>query len=246
VTLDRMLKKGSTGLLYIFDNVFDSLLELTLPMNYSLKNSIGHPTKQLSIALIVLEGFDFASLSATLEAISKAKRRLGTDAVSCTTFGMSSSCASSVGISVTPNTALGDAQLSNYDTTILVGGSGATLKSHLELTLQLMSAAKAGRLLGGIWNGAYHLAAAGLTDGYECLITGDGKFSIESPITKLRQNATWQFDERRMSCSDAHGATCMMDAMFDHFFEVPAKAEVAKKKVKNQQVRGGESLPEAC
>ena len=202
-------------------------------MNDSFNSSTGHPTSQLSIALVILEGFDFSSLSATLEAISTAKQRLGSDVISCTTLGMNSSSMSSLGISVTPNIGLGESQLSKFDVTVLVGGSGTTLKTHLELMQQLMSAAKAGRLLGGIWNGAYHLAAAGLTEGYECLITGDGRFSIEPLIPKRRRYVSWQFDERRMTCSDAYSATCMMAAMFDHFFEVSHD----KSRKKSQHVR---------
>lgn len=202
-------------------------------MNPSFNSSTGHPTRQLNIALVILDGFDFASLSATLEAISTAKISLGNDVISCTTLGMNSSSRSSLGISITPNIRLGDAQLCGYDVTILVGGSGAILKTHFELTQQLMSAAKAGRLLGGIWNGAYHLAAAGLTDGYECLITGDGKFSIEPPIPKRRRYASWHFDERRMTCSDAYNATSMMAAMLDHFFEDLGPKKVVKKSLMN-------------
>ncbi|MFK0314511.1 DJ-1/PfpI family protein [Pseudomonas sp. NPDC090233] len=216
-------------------------------MNDNFNSSTRHPPRQLSIALVVLEGFDFASLSATLEAISTAKRRLGAGVVSCTTLGTSSSPMSSSGISVTPNSKLGDAQLSEYDVIVLIGGSEATLKTHQALTQQLQSAAKAGRLLGGIWNGAYHLAAAGLTDSYECLITGDGRFSIEPPMPKHRRYATWQFDERRMSCRDAYSATRMMEAMFDHFFGAStATANVAKGKAKSQQASGTDFLPKAC
>lgn len=203
-------------------------------MNDSFNSSTGHPTRQLSIALVILDGFDFASLSATFEAISTAKKRLGADVISCTTMGVSSSSRSSLGISVTPNLGLGETQLSEYNVTILVGGSGATLKTHFELTQQLMKAAKAGRLLGGIWNGTYHLAAAGLTEGYECLITGDGRFSIEPPTPKRRRYTSWHFDERRMACSDAYTATSMMVAMLDHFFEDLRPTKVVEKKQHEQ------------
>ena len=215
-------------------------------MNDNFNSSTRHPPRQLSIALVVLEGFDFASLSSTLEAISKAKRRLGAGVARCTTLGTNSSAMSSLGISVTPNIRLGETQLSEYDVIVLIGGSETTLKTHLALTQQLKSAAKAGRLLGGIWNGAYHLAAAGLTDGYECLITGDGRFSIESPTPKHRRYATWQFDERRMTCRDAYSATRMMEAMFDHFFGATATTNVAKRKTKSQQASGTDFFPQAC
>ncbi len=215
-------------------------------MNDFLNSSTGHPSRQLSIALVVLEGFDFASLSAALEAISTARRRIGTNDISCTTVGTNASSKSSLGISITPNIGLDATPLSEYDVTILVGGSGVTLKMHFELTRQLMNAAEAGRLLGGIWNGAYHLTAAGLTDGYECLIAGDGRFSIEPPISKRRKNASWHFDGRRMTCTDAHSTTCMMGAMFDHFFEVLATGKAIKKKAKPQKSSGVEPFSEAC
>lgn len=210
-------------------------------MNDHFNSSTGHPTRQLSIALVVLEGFDLSSLSATLEAISTARRSLGADVISCTTVGMNSSSMSSLGISVTPNVGLCETQLSEYDATILIGGSGATLKANFELTQQLVSAAKAARLLGGIWNGAYHLAAAGLTDGYECLITGDGRFYIEPPTPKRRRYASWQFDACIMTCSDTHHTASMMDAMFDHFFEAPSTTKDVKKKPHKQQI--SEALP---
>lgn len=135
---------------------------------------------------------------------------------------------SNLGISVTPSITLSNTHLNEYDVTVLIGGSEATLKPNLELTQQLINAAEVGRLLGGIWNGAYHLATAGLTDGYECLIAGDGRFSIEPPISNGRRYLSWQFDEDRMACSDAVSATFMLNAMFDHFYQTPATAKHVK------------------
>jgi|GEM_PF-4172556 len=177
-----------------------------------------HPLHPLSLAFVVLEGFDLAVLSAALEAVSAARRRLGHDVISCTTLGMSALPRSHLGIPVTPNNRLGEIPLSDYDVVVLIGGSGAMLKTHFSLTQQLKLAAKADRLLGGIWNGAYHLAAAGLIEGYECLITGDGRFTLEPPIMNRRRSADWQFDEHRMTCRDAYNTGPMMEAMFEHFF----------------------------
>ncbi|MFJ4052665.1 DJ-1/PfpI family protein [Pseudomonas sp. NPDC089743] len=191
-------------------------------MHDVINRRTSRPTRHLSIVLIVLDGFDLSSLSATMETLSTAKRRLGTDAVSCTTVGLQSSCMSNLGISITPDTTLGSIHLSEYEVSILIGGSDTKLNTNLALTQQLISAAEAGRLLGGIWNGAYHLAAAGLTDGYECLIEGDGRFSIEPTTPKRRRYLSWQFDEYRMACSDGVSATFMLNEMFEHFYQAQA------------------------
>ncbi|MFJ4112500.1 DJ-1/PfpI family protein [Pseudomonas sp. NPDC089758] len=207
-------------------------------MNDFINRISSRSARHLSIALIALDGFDFSSLSATMEAISAAKKKFDTDTISCTTIGMRSSPMSNLGISVTPDITLNNARLSEYDVTILIGGSETKLKTNIELTQQLIRAAKAGRLLGGIWNGAYHLAAAGLTDSYECLITGDGKFSIEPPTPNRRRYLSWQFDEYRMTCSDAASAIFMLNAMFDHFFATSSQAQ-ARQESENLRKKPG-------
>ncbi|KPM67087.1 hypothetical protein HB4184_01310 [Pseudomonas putida] len=135
------------------------------------------------------------------------------------TVGLSSSCLSSTSISLTPNLILCDTQLKEYEVIIVVGGSEARLNLDSRLTEQLYEAAKANRLLGGIWNGAYHLAAAGLTEGYECIISGDGMFTIEPSLNERKSTSYWQFDGRRMTSRDASSAVFMMDALWEHFGE---------------------------
>lgn len=133
------------------------------------------------------------------------------------TVGLSSSCLSSTSISITPDLILCNTQLKGYKVIILVGGSEARSDLDPRLMEQLCEAAKANRLLGGVWNGAYHLAAAGLTDGYECIISANGRFTIEPPLHERKSTSHWQFDGRRMTSRDAYSVVFMMDALWEHF-----------------------------
>ncbi|PVZ42536.1 DJ-1/PfpI family protein [Pseudomonas sp. CC120222-01a] len=215
-------------------------------MNNSLENLTRHPPPSLNIAVVVLDGFDFASLSSILEAISSAKRNIGSEKISVSTIGIHSPLASSLGIKIVPNLALTDVQLSEFHVTILIGGSAAKLTTHSELSLQLIDADKSGRLMGGVWNGAYHLAAAGLTAGYECLITGDGRFAIEPTLEKRKRHCAWHFDERRMTSGDSHSTTCMMNAMIVHYFQACNDALQSIQDAGPQDMNEGLSFPEAC
>ncbi|WBM44726.1 DJ-1/PfpI family protein [Pseudomonas putida] len=188
-------------------------------MNNYIVNPTSRNSTQLKIALVILSGFDIASLSVTLESIIAAKKKFGARLISYRTVGLMSSCSSSTNISITPDLILSETQLKGYEVIILMGGSEARLNLDSSLMEQLREAAKANRLLGGIWNGAYHLAAAGLTEGYECIINGDGRFTIEPPIDERNSTSYWQFDGRRMTSRDASSAVFMMDALWEHFDE---------------------------
>lgn len=185
-------------------------------MNKHIASQISRNSLQFKIALVILSGFDIASLSATLESIIAAKKRFGAHLISHMTVGLSSSCSSSTSIKITPDLILCDTQLKGYEVIILMGGSEARLNLDPRLMEQLCEAAKANRLLGGVWNGAYHLAAAGLTDGYECIVSGDGRFTIEPPVHERKSNSCWQFDGRRMTSRDASSTVFMMDALWAH------------------------------
>lgn len=180
-------------------------------------NDAAHAHKaHLSVALVALQGFDFQCFSSTLDMASTANKKYGRELISTTIIGIDSLITSSLGITITPNFELTHTTLTDFDAVIVLGGADTQLVAHSALTTQLLQADAAGKILGGVWNGTYHLAAAGLTKGYECIIAADGRFTIE-PSSEGRTRLHWQFDGRRMSTSHCYGVPSMMTALFRHF-----------------------------
>ena len=118
---------------------------------------------------------------------------------------------SDLGIEVAVDGALSDLREETLDCLMLCGGYRLAMRSYPCLTAKLRAADYAGCLLGGLWNGAYFIAAAGLLDGYECAFHPDGRAMMaeEFPgVTISAQNHV--VDLERASCAGANSSLDMM------------------------------------
>lgn len=82
---------------------------------------------------------------------------------------------SDLGIALPVDTALADLDVQGLDCLLVCGGLRVRLEAAPALRNKLRQADHAGCLLGGLWNGAYFLAEAGLLDGHECAFHPDGR-----------------------------------------------------------------------
>ncbi|WP_136253339.1 GlxA family transcriptional regulator [Onishia niordana] len=118
---------------------------------------------------------------------------------------------SDIGIEVAVNYALEDLDEGDVDYLILCGGYRLEMHSSHSLRAKLKAASHAGCLLGGLWNGAYFIAEAGLLDGYECAFHPDGRsmMSEEFPEVVVSQRSC-VVDRDRASCAGANSSLDMM------------------------------------
>lgn len=167
------------------------------------------------IAFLAMHNFNLASFSAAIHALNGAKDLSSGPAFCPSLIGLTPDIRSDVGISLHADLTLAKADLSAYDTIIVCGGPMVILQSNLLIMTKLQDAEKAKRVLGGIWNGAFFLAEAGLTTGYDCLFSGDGRFLLIPPRDPLAKSATYLADGNRLCCSNPTGAASMMTALID-------------------------------
>jgi transcriptional regulator GlxA family with amidase domain len=75
----------------------------------------------------------------------------------------------------------------------------------------LKTANAAGIMLGGLWNGAYFLAEAGLMNNYECAYHPDGRALMREDFPKVSiSNHSYVLDRDRISCAGASSSLSMM------------------------------------
>ncbi|WP_046079421.1 GlxA family transcriptional regulator [Halomonas sp. HG01] len=118
---------------------------------------------------------------------------------------------SDLGIEVAVDGSLDDLQEETLDYLMLCGGYRLALQSSPALGSRLRAAAYAGCVLGGLWNGAYFIAEAGLLDGYECAFHPDGRAMMaeEFPAVTI-SSQSHVVDRDRVSCAGANSSLDMM------------------------------------
>ncbi|MBB3139221.1 GlxA family transcriptional regulator [Halomonas organivorans] len=118
---------------------------------------------------------------------------------------------SDLGIEVAVDYSLEDLEEDTFDYLILCGGYRLEMCSPPRLRAKLKTADHVGCVLGGLWNGSYFIAEAGLLEGYECAFHPDGRamMSEEFPGVKISQQS-YVVDRDRVSCAGANSSLDMM------------------------------------
>ncbi|WP_089728051.1 GlxA family transcriptional regulator [Modicisalibacter muralis] len=117
---------------------------------------------------------------------------------------------SDLGIAISTDCRLDELEEREQDILIVCGGYRVALHPDRLLRSKLRGVA-AGAMLGGLWNGAYFLAEAGLLDGYDCAFHPDGRSMMQElfPGVKLSRYSH-VLDRNRFSCAGANSSLNMM------------------------------------
>ncbi|WP_457787569.1 GlxA family transcriptional regulator [Pseudomonas sp. PL-6] len=119
--------------------------------------------------------------------------------------------ASDLGIAISVGFRLADLQERQQQLILVCGGFRVQLQADPLLRTKLRQADAAGAMLGGLWNGAYLIAEAGLLDGYECAFHPDGWVMMTELFTKVKVTGhSHVVDRRRISCAGANSSLSMM------------------------------------
>lgn len=120
---------------------------------------------------------------------------------------------SDLGIEVATDLSLDifDAFALQVEVLIVCGGLRVETKSIHILRSKLRSAGNKGVVLGGMWNGAYFLAEAGLMRGYQCAYHPDGRAMMAEQFWDVAVTSrSFIVDRDRLSCAGASSSLTMM------------------------------------
>ncbi|MET1077468.1 MAG: GlxA family transcriptional regulator [Pseudomonas sp.] len=118
---------------------------------------------------------------------------------------------SDLGISIARGCRLADLHERDLHLMVVCGGFRVPLAPDPLLRSKLRLAAATGVLLGGLWNGAYFLAEAGLLDGYDCAFHPDGRAMMAELFPKVRLSRhSFVLDRERIGCAGANSSLGMM------------------------------------
>lgn len=120
---------------------------------------------------------------------------------------------SDLGIEVATDLSLDmfDAVVLQVDVLIVCGGLRVQTKPNQMLRSKLKSANNKGVMLGGLWNGAYFLAEAGLLSGYQCAYHPDGRAMMSEQFWDVAVTSrSFIVDRDRLSCAGASSSLSMM------------------------------------
>lgn len=171
--------------------------------------------KPLKVGFILSDNFSMLAFTAAVDALVTANLVSSTELYTHLTISDKSHLVTSdLGIEIPTNMTLDQVPLEGknaLDILIISGGFRSSLDEHPPLTNLLRAAAKQGIILGGIWNGAVHLAHAGLLNGFGCAIHPDNHAVIREHFSqiKLSVNAL-VIEDKRISCATPASALQMM------------------------------------
>ncbi|WDY60489.1 GlxA family transcriptional regulator [Pseudomonas sp. PSKL.D1] len=118
---------------------------------------------------------------------------------------------SDLGIPIRPDTPLTDIRLSDLDLLVICGGLRAARTVPNWLLALLNKVARLPIALGGLWNGAWYLGAAGLLDGYRCAIHAEQRTALAERTPRANvSHEPLAYDRNRMTSATPNGAFDMM------------------------------------
>ncbi len=156
---------------------------------------------------VLLEHFSLPAFTQALDTIITANL-LRAGLFSSRTYGLSDGeVVSDLGLVIRPDARISSAMVNELDLLVICGGYRTELKTNDELTCLLRAAAQANVSLGGLWNGAWFLACAGLLDGYRCAIHPEHRPAL-AEVAKTAQVTSESFviDRDRLTASSPTGA----------------------------------------
>ena len=179
-----------------------------------LKQSRGHknaqPTRQ--VGFLLLEHFSMMAFTGAIDALVTANLLSSRPLYTFKTLGLDGpTVASDLGINISVDTSLASQVIGELDMLIVCGGFRTRLQPTANLLNRLRQVAAQQITLGGLWNGSYILARAGLLDGYQCTIHPENRAGLEEICPRVRLlPLPFVVDRNRISCAGANSALGMM------------------------------------
>ncbi|WP_060493654.1 GlxA family transcriptional regulator [Pseudomonas sp. NBRC 111140] len=206
---------------------FESILKSTnlAHLAPAIRTSLSMPCQR--VAFVLREHFSMMAFTAAMDSLVTANLMSATPLFQVQVVGEGAQVMSDLGIALPVNTQLADLDVHGLDCLLVCGGFRVRLEAAPQLRAKLRQADQYGCQLGGLWNGAYFLAEAGLLNDHDCAFHPDGRAMMNELFPKVRiSRQAHVLDRRHMSCAGASSALDMMLAMLEQCGGVPLRRAV--------------------
>ncbi|MCG4454056.1 MULTISPECIES: GlxA family transcriptional regulator [unclassified Pseudomonas] len=164
------------------------------------------------VAFVLLDNFSMMAFTGAVDALVTANLMSAMPLYEVLVVGGTEDVVvSDLGIAISAGCRLADLKEKEQQLIVVCGGFRVQLQANPLLRTKLRSADVAGAVLGGLWNGAYFLAEAGLLDGYDCAFHPDGRAMMTELFPKVRLSShAFVLDRQRIGCAGANSSLGMM------------------------------------
>ncbi|WP_077525783.1 GlxA family transcriptional regulator [Metapseudomonas resinovorans] len=197
---------------------FESVLKCKNLAHLDRASRAGLTTPVRRVAFILREHFSMMAFTGAVDALVTANLMSSTPVFEVLVVGGEGNLVTSdLGIAISTDCSLAELDEKHQDMIVVCGGFRVRLQSEPQLKTKLRNAGAAGAVLGGLWNGAYFLAEAGLLDGHECAFHPDGRAMMSELFPKVSVTThSHVLDRKRMSCAGANSSLGMMLEVVGH------------------------------
>ncbi|MCO6055267.1 GlxA family transcriptional regulator [Pseudomonas sp. MOB-449] len=197
---------------------FESVLKSKNQAHLDKARREGLVTPVRRVAFVLREHFSMMAFTGAVDALVTANLMSSTPVFEIQVIGGDSNLVvSDLGISISTDLTLAELDEKHQDIIVVCGGYRVRLEGDCLLRAKLRSADASGAVLGGLWNGTYFLAEAGLMDGYECAFHPDGRAMMTELFPKVNVSSHAQvLDRKRISCAGANSSLGMMLEVVRH------------------------------
>lgn len=164
------------------------------------------------VAFVLRDNFSMMAFTGAVDALITANLMSATPLYEVLVVGgCQDAVVSDLGITISTGCRLADLDERRQHLVVVCGGFRVQLQADPLLRAKLRSAGNAGAMLGGLWNGAYFLAEAGLLDGYDCAFHPDGRAMMAELFPGVRLSRhSFVLDRQRVGCAGASSSLSMM------------------------------------
>ncbi|WP_417422068.1 GlxA family transcriptional regulator [Halomonas sp.] len=166
------------------------------------------------VVFILLENFSMMAFTGAVDALVTTNLMKTATIYEITVVGGNAgSTVSDLGIEIANDFSLQSFKSIDFQVDVLIVCGGLRVKTQASLLLRsiLRRADAQGAALGGLWNGAYFLAEAGLLSGYQCAYHPDGRAMMAEQYWNVSVTSrSFIVDRSRLSCAGASSSLSMM------------------------------------
>ena len=182
------------------------------------QNDSEHPPISRRIVFVLLEHFSMMAFTGAVDTIVTANLLSRTPLYRFQAYSLEGGAVlSDLGINISVDGELKSLDANDLDMLIVCGGYRSDLTAHRPVLERLRALAWHTLTMGGLWNGSYLLAQAGLLDGYACTVHPDSRAGFEENFPRVKLlPMPFVIDRDRISSAGANSALSMMLAVIRH------------------------------
>jgi transcriptional regulator GlxA family with amidase domain len=190
--------------------------------SHFLENEEKH-TKPTKVTFILLENFSMMAFTAAADTLVTANLVATRTLFTYQTIGINNpSVTNDLGMSILTINTIYDLLSQNHDQSdlfIICGGFRCNTEKNVELTKLLRKLRQKKAIIGGLWNGAIHLANAGLLDQHTCAIHPDNHAYIKENFPHVTvSDEAFIADKQLFTCSGPRSTLTMLLVIIEQLY----------------------------